>query len=140
MLPKWHLILTAIFCFILHFLGFSLQDILIVLVAGVFIDIDHYFAYVIIKKDLSIKRAYQYSLDLEKKLKKGIKVKVPICIFHTIEFLIILIILTISNRIFVPLLVAVLFHLLIDFIDGFFKDTMQFSKHSVIYSILSKQV
>ena len=54
-----------------------------ILIASVFLDIDHYFYFVVKTKKLSLKKAYQY----HKKLKCG---QCIFCIFHTIEFLIIL--------------------------------------------------
>jgi len=141
MLPKWHVILTVAFCAVLYFLGFdiNLQSLLLIFAGGVFIDIDHYFAYIFIKKDFSLKRAYNYFIKIREKCKKGIKVDVPLCIFHTIEVVIILAVISSFNKTLLFLFMAMLFHLLLDLIEGFLASTTKFSKYSILYSIFRRK-
>ena len=137
MLPKWHIFLTAAFCAVLYLLGFdiSLQNILLIILGGILIDIDHYIAYIFIKKDFNLKRAYKYFVKMREKIKRGKKVNVPLCVFHTLEFVIALAVIVFFNKTLLFLFIAMLFHLMLDFIEGFLTNTTQFSKYSIIYSV-----
>ena len=83
-----------------------------ILIASVFLDIDHYFYFVVKTKKLSLKKAYQY----HKKLKCG---QCIFCIFHTIEFLIILGIFSIYSKFFLMIFIGAFVHILMDGFDWF---------------------
>ena len=114
MLPQTHIILSFIFVIILKFLSsFTPIQLLIIFLAAVFIDVDHWFIYVIKKKSLSIPGSYKWFLSFEK-LKKKPKF---VCIFHTIECFIILILLS-KILFFQLILIGFAFHNLLDIIDA----------------------
>src|SRR3989344_2064766 len=91
MLPKYHALLGFIFSAIvfLIFPQIKLIGALIIFLSSFLIDVDHYLYYIIIKKDFSLKNAYNYHLDIRNNNKKG-----KIRLFHTAEFLIVLLILS----------------------------------------------
>jgi len=119
MLPKWHILFGAIFSLILFlFFRVSLFYSIIVFLASVFIDIDHYFFYVKRKKDWNLKRAFKWYVALEKNHK-------PIMnIFHNIEFLILILIISFFYNIFFFILIGSLLHLIIDVIYLVLTDRM----------------
>jgi len=123
MLPKSHIILGAIFSLILvHFFNFSLIAGGIIFLSSVLIDVDHYLYYVYKKKDWSLRRAYGFFIENERKLlscprQKRNKIAVPLCPFHGIEFVLILLFLGIflwKYLFFVTF--GFFFHLFIDII------------------------
>lgn len=112
MLPKWHILLGGIFSLALHFLlEVSLINSSLVFLASVFIDIDHYLFYVIRFKNWNLKQAYLW----HKKI--GRKHKPVMHIFHSIEFLFLVLVLSLFLEIFLFILVGMLFHTLLDITD-----------------------
>jgi hypothetical protein len=108
MYTKPHLIYAILFCLIL--LPFINWWILILFSAAFFIDVDHYFYYIIKFKDLSLKKAYRYFIN-------NPELKDLIFPFHTIEFYLLLLILATFNIFFVFILLGVSFHLILDIIE-----------------------
>lgn len=140
MFPKWHIILGAIFAYILiQFFNFSLTAGLVVFLASFLIDVDHYLIYVIKKKNLSLEKAYNYFADKRKKISK-LKGKArqkakqdDVIIFHGIEFWAILIILSFFHPVFLWILLGIAIHMIADFADMiYYKDPIS-SKLSQIY-------
>lgn len=128
MYPKYHIVLAAIFAVLLYFLftfiGFF--EAIIIFLAGSVIDIDHYFTYIIEKKDLNFIKSVKWCkrtshLYTNLKKEKAKKVRVPICWFHGLEFLIILIVLSFFSNIFLFILIGVVFHLFLDYSYSFYK-------------------
>jgi len=92
--------------------------VLLVLVGGVLIDADHYLYTIIKFKNLSIADSYNFHRDntIQKKFKK---IKDILLIFHTIEFLIIMTILSFYSDIFLIITLGIILHYLLDFIDQY---------------------
>ena len=127
MLPKWHIILGFIFtviCFWLFpeigFVGF-----LIIFLSSFLIDTDHYLFHVFTKKDLSLKNAHQWFIEDHNKFQKlnrkerkvYLKKLLPRpMIFHGIEAILILIILSFISPLFSYILIGFLFHEFLDLI------------------------
>lgn len=111
MLPKYHIILGLVFSAALYFLNINLLYCLIFLFSSVFIDVDHYFFYVIRKNDLSLRRAYVWHKSL------GNHHKMIMQIFHTIEFLLLISVLAFFSNIFLFILFGMLFHSVTDIIE-----------------------
>ena len=84
MLPKHHIIIGLIASLILLFFISPFYSLLFFL-ASVFIDIDHYIWYTLKKKDFSLKNAYYFLKDK--------KIKLPLMLFHTLEFHVLILIL-----------------------------------------------
>jgi len=108
-----HAKLTAIAAlFLLPF--WSGMQILLFSIGSIFIDIDHYIFYVFRCRRLSIKGMFEYHEKLFEQ-----KDRIPyagICIFHTIDFFIIIGILSFYYHIFLYLLIGLLFHFVVDLI------------------------
>lgn len=122
MLPKWHFLTALILSAILWPL-FNL-NVFIILFSAVFIDFDHYLLYVYRKKDFSITRAYSFFKKLGDIFKKTGKIyrEYSLCIFHTIEFFIILLILSLMNSFFQFVFLGCSFHFIIDLLSDFYEN------------------
>jgi len=118
MLPKTHIILGLIFSIFLYFIfSITISQAMLVFLASVFIDVDHYLVEVLKTKNISIKKAYKTHINLPKKHKPFMH------IFHTIEFLIFvtllffLIKIPIVSQFIFFILIGLLFHSSLDLID-----------------------
>lgn len=139
MLPKNHLIVGIIFS-ILFYLIFhiTLFDLFLIFFASVLIDFDHYIWYVYRKKSPNLKKAYLWFKEKRKiwfkfPEKEREKYKRAYLIFHSIEFWIILSMLSFVNKIFVFILIGVLFHMIFDFIEIIYFKEKYYSKLSLIW-------
>lgn len=110
MLPKAHIFFGAIFSIILYLVGLNFYQSFLVFLATFLIDFDHYAWYVLKKKNLSLKKAYNF-------LKAMDKAKPMMMIFHTFEFLLLILILAFFYDFFLFILIGMLFHSLLDVID-----------------------
>ncbi len=122
MYVKWHVILGFIFSVLLFFLFPKIGFIgfLIIWASSVFLDVDHYLAYVYLKKDWSLIRAYKWHMKKNKKSlsfsrKQRNNFYISFSFLHGIEFLLILFFLTIFiSKYFLFILIGAAFHLLLD--------------------------
>jgi type IV secretory pathway VirB3-like protein len=83
-------------------------------IGSVLIDIDHYIYFVLRRKRFGIREMFKYHDRLFAQ-----KDKIPyagICIFHTVDFFILIGILSLYYHVFFYLLIGLLFHFLVDFI------------------------
>ncbi len=145
MLPKWHILIALIFSLILLFIfDISSFNILIFILASFLIDVDHYFNYIWRKKDLSLKKAYNFFLRKKQKwkklsYKKKNKLKIDILIFHGIEFLFVLAVLSFFYPIFFFVFLGVLIHLSMDYYEIIFEKHPLYIKLSQIYLLISNR-
>ena len=92
MFPKWHILFGAIFTFIIWLTvpRVPLTFLALVFLSSFLIDFDHYMAFVLKTKNLSLRNAFEYYrkgiIKMKKEVAKGIKRKGDFHIFHTIEF------------------------------------------------------
>ena len=143
MLPKYHIILGIIFSFILvYFFNLSLIAGIIIFLSSVLIDIDHYLYYVYKKKDLSLRRAYNWFINKRKRIlllpkKQRAKIYADFSFLHGIEVLILLFILAkFISSYFYYVLIGVGFHLFLDIIYGIFIMN-RIERISLIYEYLN---
>ena len=124
MLPKYHAFYGFIFSAILFILfpEITLLNTLIIWAASILIDVDHYFFYVVSKKDISLRNAHKWFIEKNKKFMKlsykerlNLKDQIP-CIFHGIEALIVLFILSYFSSTFFYIAIGFIFHEILDFI------------------------
>jgi len=112
MLPKWHILLGVVFSLILYFFfNISLFNSSIVFLVSVLIDTDHYLWWVFKKKNFSLTKSYLWMKNLPKIHKPKLD------IFHTIEFLIFIGVLSLIYNLFLFVLLGLLFHSTVDVID-----------------------
>ena len=132
MLPKWHF-LTALISsvFLFPFIQFK---ILIFIAAAVLIDIDHYFLYVYLKKDFSLKKAYSFFMEKRRIFLKTGKFnkRESLCIFHTIEFLIFLAVLIPLNSFFQIAMLGYSLHMIQDITAQIVTKTLYTRNFSIV--------
>ncbi|MBU0894629.1 MAG: hypothetical protein KKF48_03285 [Nanoarchaeota archaeon] len=144
MRPSEHIFLGIIFSLFLFiffpkigFIGF-----LLIFLSTVLIDIDHYVYYVYKKRDLSLKKARKWNLELGKKCfyliqnKKQKNFHGVFCFFHGIEIIIIMFFLSIFSRIFLFISLGLTFHLLLDIYSEYRCIGRVTSKFSLIVDII----
>jgi hypothetical protein len=142
MLPRAHIIVGLISSFILFLVcpQITFFYALIIFLASVLIDVDHYLYYAFRKKDLHLSRAYNWFRGQQKRFAKlkpseRSKYKSTIIIFHGIEFLLVLILLVIFiNKIFLFILIGVIIHLFLDYYDLIVSKRDFYIKISQIYT------
>ncbi|MEK6820300.1 MAG: hypothetical protein AABX71_01165 [Nanoarchaeota archaeon] len=144
MLPKHHMIVGFIVVLILFLSGMSLIPCLIIFSSSVLIDIDHYFFYVWKRRDFSLKNAYNYFLRRMKKwfnmhYEERKKYKRMIVIFHGVEFMSLLILLSFIHQIFLFMLVGFFVHMIADLIEILYKKEALYSKGSQTYVYVSNK-
>ena len=104
----WHFISSGILA-ILIFPFFGWQ-VLWILIGGFFIDVDHYFLYIVRLKRFNLIEAYRY---VKEKCEKK-EFKDTLCIFHTIEFIILLAILSFYFKFIFLILIGLILHMILD--------------------------
>lgn len=130
MIPPYHFIASLLLSIVLYpFYGINS---FFVLIGGFLTDLDHYIWYIYHFKDFSFIKAYKYYLKVFKE-KSFNKQKKCIIIFHTIEFLILIVILAFYSKIMFIILIGLLFHYAIDAITILFITKGTFAVYSVIW-------
>jgi len=154
MLPKWHILIGFVFSYILvYFFNVStISGFIIFISSFLIIDLDHYFLYILTKKDFNFIRFYNSSLDEHKKYlnlseEERRAYKKKLFIFHGVEFWMVLIILAFFNDVFLLVLAGFVIHIIADWIEMYFIHEPFYIKFSQIYTYiknkkksLSKQV
>ncbi len=139
MLPKIHIILGGIFSIIIYFtFHITFFQASLIFLSSFLIDFDHYLYYIFIKKDFNLKRAHRWFVKkrynwiaLSKEQRS--KFKFPIFIFHGLEFFIILLLFYFLNKIFLGIILGIMFHMLLDFIELYYFKMPFYSKFSQTY-------
>jgi hypothetical protein len=91
------------------------EELALFAVGGVLIDIDHYLLYIQRRRSLSVTGMFRYFDELQ-----PIQTKIPyvgLCVFHTIDFFVLLAFLANFYSPLIYLLVGCLFHFVIDLFD-----------------------
>ena len=120
---KYHLIIGLVISFVLvKFFNFSLLVGLTIFLASWLIDIDHYFWYGFSTKDWNPIHAIKWYINSAPKWdnlfpKEKEKFKRKICVFHGIEFLLLLAIFSYFHKVFLWVLIGVAIHIAVDWID-----------------------
>lgn len=138
MKPIYHFIigiLSSVVLFIL-FKEIGITELFIIFSASFFIDVDHYLYYVFKKKDLSLKNAYNWYLERKEELVRPRKNKVEykriIYIFHGVEFLLLLLIISLFYPIFFWVILGMAIHMFSDVLY-YYKGEIPYFKISQIY-------
>lgn len=128
MLPRWHIILGAIFTLIVWYLspGISLIYLVALFLSSFLIDLDHYINASIKNKHPSLSKSFHYykKLDerLEKEKSKGIRKKGDFHLFHTLEFHALIAFIGYFTPLFFYIFIGMVFHSLLDIEDLLYKD------------------
>jgi hypothetical protein len=138
MMPLRHIIYSFIFC-LFFFVILSYGDVfpyILIFLSSILIDIDHYFPY-IVKRKFNLIRNYKEEVILRKKFIPSNKRKKEILLFHGIEFVLVLIVLSFFFNFFIFVLLGILMHLLLDISELIRYNKQPFFKLSQIYNYLS---
>ncbi len=120
MLPRWHILLGGVFTLVIWLVAptINIFYLLLVFLSSFLIDFDHYVNAAIRNKKLSLSQAFEYHRELEKKEKReqkqGIFVKGDFHLFHTVEFHILIGILSFFWAPFFYIFIGMIFHSLLD--------------------------
>ena len=139
MQPKWHLLYSFTFVYLLvYFFNFSLLGASLVFLSAIFIDLDHVLIYFIKTKNLNPKKFWSWSVKKGESIRKlslseRANLKYSQFILHGIEFVLLLVIFSILNKLFIFILVGILFHLVLDLINLYYNDHPIYIKLSQIY-------
>jgi len=117
MMPSDHMLYGFIAALIILFLFPSIgaYGLLVIFLASVLIDADHYLYYVYKTRDFNLSNAMSFYLEIGKKQCSSKKsAKEPLMIFHTAEFWLLLFILSFFNEVFAYVLAGVLIHVFLD--------------------------
>ena len=143
MLPSRHFIFGTIFSLALLFafpkIGFI--GFFIILASTVLIDVDHYLYYVYKKKDWNLKNAFNWYIQGGKKFNEMPKnqrenIYFGICIFHGIEFIIILFAFSFHFISLLFIIVGFVFHELLDLIESIQKKISPLKVVSLAYLLV----
>lgn len=111
MIIAYHLVLTILICiFCFQFYGWN---VIFILLGGVLVDIDHYLLYILKYRTINIKKAYQRFKGNIKRSKREEPTAFEL-LFHSIEFFVLMIILSFFSQIFFLIFIGLFFHLLTD--------------------------
>ena len=91
--------------------------VIFVIAGGVFIDIDHYFWHIYNKKGWNFLKVYKHYKYDYAKFEMIEKIKSEIYIFHNVEFLIIVVVMSFFSAGAFMFLLGLLLHYILDFID-----------------------
>ena len=117
MKPLAHFILGSVFSFIIYLIFPELGwKSLIILASTVLIDVDHYFVFVMMTGKLSINHSYNYFIEAlnNKSIFDKRKLNYKLYVFHTVEFYLLLLILSFSYQTALLILGGVSFHIFLD--------------------------
>lgn len=135
-----HISLGIIFCLFLLILfpEINTLNLVILFLSSVLIDVDHYLYFAFKNKSISLKNAYFWFIDFRahlekfKKKNKGKNIKAPFCIFHTIEFHVLILLLSLFFPILLYVLSGILFHSLVDIVDLVSRKSLYLREYSLI--------
>ena len=142
MRPIKHLLIGTIFALLIFLVFPSITWIgfVLIVLSTFLIDVDHYLYYVYRKKDLSLRRAYYYFINCQKKIKslpvnQRAKVYEGVFIFHGIEAIILSLFLSLFCKYFLYIAIGISFHLFLDLINQR-KYHKRIDKISLIYDFI----
>lgn len=130
MLPRWHILYGLLFTFLLAAVapGVHPTYLLMVFLASVFIDFDHYLACVHKTSKIGLFHSFEYHRKTGEQMraqeKKGLKPKSDFHLFHTLEFHTVIGLLGMVWVGFFYLFMGMVFHSLLDIIDGVQRRTL----------------
>lgn len=109
-----HLALTGVAAAVLSPV-LTAPEIALFAVGGVLIDVDHYFLYIQRRKNFSVSGMFRYYRELQP-IQKTIPY-VGLCVFHTVDFFLLVGVLAIFYPVLLSLLAGLLYHFVIDLYD-----------------------
>ncbi len=134
MLPKYHIFFGAIFSLIIfYFFKITVFQASLVFLSSILIDFDHYMFGAIRNKTLNLKKLYFWHKSLGRTHK-------PIMhIFHSIEFIIFIGVLSFYYNIFLFIFIGMLFHSSLDLIEIIYNHKMGCREFSLIRFLILRR-
>jgi hypothetical protein len=136
MIPRWHIfagLLFSLFLWIL-FPSIGFFNLLIIFLSSFLIDFDHYLNAVIGTGKIGLKNAFDYYKKMIEKWTyekiHGIREKRDMVLFHTIEFHVLILILSFFFPVFIYVLIGMVFHSVSDIIDMTLRDSLYIREYS----------
>lgn len=145
MLPKWHILLGFLFSIVIYYLfKISLIETSIIFLSSFLIDIDHYVWFIFKKKKFKLNKSYKWFRIKRKRylaLPENIrqKYKRPILFLHGIEFCLVIFFLSFIYNLFLFVLLGIIFHLLLDYIDMIYTGEPLYAKISQVLVIIKNK-
>lgn len=145
MLPKIHVLVGLIFSILFYFiLNISLIGVLLIFLSSFLIDTDHFFWYIYRKKSFNLKESYFWFKEKRKQWlqlseNQREKYKRPYLIFHSIEFWIILVLLSFLNKLFLFILLGIIIHIILDYIEIIYLKEKFYMKFSLIWVFIKNK-
>lgn len=126
MMPKWHVLYSFVLCYLLFlFTQISIFSVGIIFLSAIFIDLDHYFLFILKQKKFNPKFFWEWSLKKKEEWRKIENKKLyqyPIFLFHGFESLLILALLSFVNLFFFWVFVGFAFHIFLDLLHLIYKE------------------
>ena len=113
--------------------------VLLVLASGVLIDIDHYFWYICKYKKFGLLSCYRF-LVVESEKNNWKDVTGALFVFHTIEFILLVILLSFYNQLALIFAIGLFFHYLMDAIFLYTVPKRFIINHSIISWIINNKI
>jgi len=136
MLPKYHILLGFTLSILLYsFSLITLPQATLIFLSSFLIDIDHYLFYVKKKKDYNLKNAviwFKETLFLKKH-------KPMLVVFHTIEFIVLIAILSLYFKALIFILIGLLFHSITDLFYFIYLGFFNVREYSLIRYLVSNK-
>ncbi len=115
MYPKEHIVYGLLFTIFLKLIVFptiGVVAMVLLFLSSVLIDVDHYFVHVFKNKNIGLGKAFDYYHT--KTYKKHYHKRGPLMIFHTVEFVALLYLLSFYQPYFLFIIIGILFHWALD--------------------------
>jgi hypothetical protein len=131
-----HLFTNLIIAIPLKYLfNLELNLIIIFILWSILIDIDHIFLFIFKYKTLNLKKIWKISKKLREKM------QAELYLFHSPEFNIILLILSVFNKLALIIFISNLIHISLDTMEHYkaHRNFKWFKKWSIIYSIIKTE-
>jgi len=145
MIPKHHIILGAITTLIIYLIfPITFMQTIIIFLSSFLIDFDHYLYYAFKKNNFNPIKSIKWFFTKRKKwlalsYKNRKKYKRPILIFHGIEFLITLFLFSYINQIFLFILIGILIHIFLDYLEIIFLKEPFYTKLSPLLVLIKNK-
>lgn len=148
MLPKYHALIGFVFCVFLVLIAIQntittqfLLFLAVVWLTNLLIDVDHYIIFVHRNHNMSLRKAYEFFCDLLKKEKEKPPKNYYLCVFHTVEFVVALILVyfLIRHWVIEALLVGVLLHIFTDIIAAVYEQRI-YKRTIILFSLIARAI
>jgi hypothetical protein len=136
MKPNAHILISSILALILY--PFFSWNVLFIFIGGVMIDIDHYFWYTLKHKKFSLSNCYKFYMD-RSEISRIHENDGILLILHTIEFLIVTVILSLYYEFALLFLVGLVSHYILDLIFLYSIPKSLIADHSLVHWLLKQK-